>query len=47
MTIIDLIVNDLELESLSSIQLMQLASRIIDCAVEKLNGKEDLDYEEE
>lgn len=38
MSIIDLLIADLQVDQLSEVQLMSMASRLIDIAIEKING---------
>ena len=47
MSIVDLLINELQVDDLSDIQLMTLACRLLDIAIEKLNNKEIIDNEEE
>lgn len=45
MDIIDLLVNELDVEQLNEVQLMSLASRLLDIAVNKIAEKENDCYE--
>lgn len=38
MSIIDLLIADLQVDQLNEVQLMTMASRLIDIAIEKING---------
>lgn len=45
MNIIDLLINELQVDQLNEVQLMSLATRLIDIAIEKIAEKDNDCYE--
>lgn len=45
MNIIDLLISDLQVDELNEVQLMTMASRLIDIAIEKIAERENNCYE--